>query len=554
MSTPDTSAPPRLGLVIIAMTIGNAVILVSQTAVPLSLPAIMDEFGVGSSSVQWVLTASLLPLAGLMVLGGRLGDLYGLRRVFCAGSIVFAIASLAAGLAPTFEFLVAARVVQGAGGALLLPTSVAIVSAVAGEKDAGRALGTLGGAAAVAGALGPIIGGALTGMFGWRFVMLVNLPLAALSMVIALLVVPSDPRRADRERVDVIGAVLLSVTLIGVVFGIGQSQVWGWTSPGVWLPLVAAVISATAFVAVERRVAVPLMDLRLLTRHRNYAGATISQGLGGMIEMGLGVIFPLLLILNLGMDPATAGLALLPTTLPMVIVAPLAGRWYDKVGGRLPLMTGFGVLGLAGVALMLAVPTHEFVPLIPGLTLYGIGLAIVLTVNDPVSLDSVPTQHHGQVSGVSATAEQFGGALGIAAFYLVFHTTYVHELHERIDSSDLPNLTTAQYEKLRADIEAAEQTGLRSDHFDPEFTDYLRSTLDAATSAHVLTFGMTVVVAVLGVVASALLVRRAVDNPIDMTSPEKVFAAGAVVGSASSSKHLHRQRHRDDQPAPRDPV
>lgn len=247
----------RLGLVIVAMTIGNAIILVSQTAVPLALPSVMHDFRVGSGEVQWVLTASLLPLAGLMVLGGRLGDLFGLRRMFVMGSIVFGAASLVAGLAPTFELLVLARAIQGVGGALLLPTSVAIVSAVAGEKDAGRALGTLGGAAAVAGAMGPIIGGALTGAFGWRAVMLVNLPLAALSVLGALRVVPADPPRTQRARVDLVGAVLLCLTLVGIVFGIGQSQSWGWSSPGVWLPLAIAVVTGIAFVLVERRVAVP---------------------------------------------------------------------------------------------------------------------------------------------------------------------------------------------------------------------------------------------------------------------------------------------------------
>lgn len=154
----------------------SAIIVVSQTAMPLALPSVMNDFRVGSGQVQWVLTASLLPLAGLMILGGRLGDLFGLRRMLVLGSMVFGVASLVAGVGPTFEVLILARAIQGVGGALLLPTSVAIVSAVAGERDAGRALGTLGGAAAVAGALGPIIGGALTGAFGWRAVRLVNVP------------------------------------------------------------------------------------------------------------------------------------------------------------------------------------------------------------------------------------------------------------------------------------------------------------------------------------------------------------------------------------------
>jgi EmrB/QacA subfamily drug resistance transporter len=518
--------------VIVAMTIGNGIILVSQTAVPLAIPSVMAELGVGSNTAQWVLTASLLPLAGLMVLGGRLGDLFGLRRIFLVGCIAFASASLLAGLAPTFEVLVAARALQGAGGALLLPTSVAIVSSVAGRGSAGRALGMLGGAAAVAGALGPIIGGSLTGAFGWRGVMLVNLPLSVISVFVTLVVVRRDARPTARSRIDFTGAILLSVTLIGIVFGVTQSQTWGWSSTGVIVALAAAAIAGVAFVIAERRIAVPLLDFRLLAQHRNYAGATISQGLGGMIEMGLGIILPLLLILNLGMNPTVAGLALLPTTLPMVVVAPLAGRWYDKVGGRLPLMTGFGILAVSGLALMFAANGRNFALLIPGLLLYGIGLAIVLTVNDPVSLDSVPQRDHGQASGVSATAEQFGGALGIALFFLVFHSSYVQRLHTLIDGSSLRNLTDAEYATMRDDIQSAEQTGLDPTQFPAEFQDYLPLAFQASAFGYTMAFAGVIVVAAAGVISSALFVRKASTAvETDMTSAEKVFAAGAAVGS-----------------------
>ena len=540
------SAPARLGLVIVAMTVGNAIILVSQTAVPLALPSIINELGVDSASVQWVLTASLLPLAGFMVLGGRLGDLFGLRRLFVLGSFIFAAASLLGGLAPTFDILIAARVLQGVGGAMLLPTSVAIVSAVAGSKKAGRALGTLGGAAAVAGALGPIIGGALAGAFGWRAVMLVNLPLAAISVIGALLLVRRDPPRTERARVDIGGALLLSVAIVGVVFGIGQAPSWGWTSVGVWCPIAVAVVAGVLFVLVERRVAVPLMDLSLLKRHRNYAGATISQGLGGMVEMGLGVIFPLILILNLGMDPALAGLALLPTTLPMVIVAPLAGRWYDRVGGRTPLVVGFAILALAGIALALASFSHTLPPLLPGLFLYGVGLAIVLTVNDPVSLDSVPPESHGQVSGVSATGEQFGGALGLAALYVAFHTTYVDQLENLIAASSLADLTGQQLQRLRSDLEAAENTGLDPSTFDPALAQYLDLAFDASALGYAVAFGASAVIALLGVIASALLVRRVTETPVDMTTPGAVFATGTTVGSAASAVVTHRHKSRSD--------
>jgi EmrB/QacA subfamily drug resistance transporter len=504
----NNTGTSRLGLVIVAMTIGNAIILVSQTAVPLALPSIMAELGVGSDTAQWVLTASLLPLAGFMVLAGRLADLIGLRRMFVLGSIVFAAASLASGLAPSFELLIAFRVVQGLGGALILPTSVAIVSAAARGSSAGRALGTVGGAAAVAGACGPIIGGVLTSAFGWRAVMLVNIPLAILAVLIALAVVARDAPITERPRVDLIGAALLCITLVGVVFGVTQSQSWGWASPGVIGPLAAAVIAATAFVIVERRTAHPLVDFALFRKYQNYAGATISQGIGGVVEMGLGILFPLLLILNLGLDPAVAGLALLPTTLPMVLVAPLAGRWYDKVGGRIPLVTGFIILAAAAAALYIGASFVSLPALIPGLLLYGIGLALVLTINDPVSLDQIPKSDQGQASGVSATAEQFGGALGIAGLYAVYHTTYLTQLDRIVAASPLADLTSDQAAELKNGLIAAEQTGLNPGTFPADVQQYLIFALDASTWGFAIAFLVAGVAALAGAGLSWALIRR----------------------------------------------
>lgn len=272
---------PSPGLVLAAMTLANAMILVDQTAVPLTLPDIMGDFGVGSQAVQWVLTASLLSLAGLLVLGGRLGDQLGRRRVFLTGAMLFVGSSTVAGLAPQFEVLVAARVLQGAGGALMLPVSVAIVSAAFPAERRGRALGTMGGTAAVAGALGPTIGGVLDSVLSWRAVLPVNIPLAA----------------------GCIGAALLCAALVGLVLGLGQTQDDPVASAPVLAPLAVAAAAAVVFWRHERRTAEPLMSFALLGRHRNYLGATVSQGLAGMAEMGVGVLFPLILILNLGMDP-----------------------------------------------------------------------------------------------------------------------------------------------------------------------------------------------------------------------------------------------------------
>jgi len=191
----------------------------------------------------------------------------------------------------------------------------------------------------------------------------------------------------------------------------------------------------------------------------------VSQFIAGIAEMGLALLFPLLLVLNLEMSPTLAGLALIPTTLPMVFVAPLAGRWVDRAGGRAPLVTGFAVLLVATVILAWSVHANSYLPLLPGLLLYGIGLALILTANDPVSLDTVPETDHGQASGVSATAEQFGGAVGIAGLFLIFHASYISWLQSKIASGPLPSMTPQQAAQFKNEIFAAVSTGLRPKAF-----------------------------------------------------------------------------------------
>ena len=326
--------------------------------------------------------------------------------------------------------------------------------------------------------------------------------------------IPPDASRTERAHVDVAGSELLSVALVGMVFSLAQSQAWGWTSPGVVVPIVASVAAGVSFVLVERRnTTAPLMDFGLLRRYPNYRAAVLSQCLAGMAEMRLGVLFPLIMILNLGMSPGLAGLALLPTTLPMIVVAPVAGRWYDRVGGGRPLLTGYVLLAVSATLLAVAVTADRYLLLLPGLFVYGVGLALVLTVNDPVSLDTLPESSHGQASGVSATAEQFGGAIGIAGLYLAFHVSYAHRLNVIVDRGPLADLTTAAAARLKADLLSAETTGLKPSLFDPAVAQYLRATREASNFGYAVAFVMVAALAVVAAVAVAGLVRRPPDEP-----------------------------------------
>jgi EmrB/QacA subfamily drug resistance transporter len=486
------------------MTLANAMVLVDQTAVPLTLAEIMRSYDIGSQKAQWVLNASLVSLSALLVLGGQLGDMLGRRRVFTFGTIIFAAASACAAFAPTFDLLILCRAVQGAGGALMLPTTVALVSAAFSGPQRGTALGTMGGIAAVAGAAGPVIGGVLTATLGWPAVFLINVPLGAIAVIIALRAIPPDVDRVRAKRVDLAGAALLAVAIVALIVGLGQSQSWGWDSLAVWGILIVAVVAAVVFVVVERRKSQPLVDLSLLATSPGYRTAVISQSTAGAAEMGLGVILPLLLILNLGMPPGLAGLALLPASLPLIFIAPLVGRWYDRAGARPPMLTGYVLLAASGLLLARGGFTGNYWLILPGLLLYGAGLAIVLTVNDPVSLSDVPEAAQGQAAGVSATAEQFGGALGIAVLYLIFHTTYVAKLHAIINSGPLADLTQDEYARLKADIIAAESTGLKPKLFDPFLSPYLRSAFIASAWGYAVAF---LAVSLLGIVGCVLAWR-----------------------------------------------
>lgn len=346
-----------------------------------------------------------------------------------------------------------------------------------------------------------MIGGVLTATLGWPAVFLINVPLAAVAIIITLTAIPRDVRPVGSRKVDLAGAALLAVGIVALIVGLGQSQTWGWNSLAVWALMIFAAVSAVAFVVVERRRAHPLVDLSLLGTSPGNRTAVISQCIAGAAEMGLGVISPLLLILNLGMPPGVAGLALLPESVPLIFIAPLVGRWYDRAGTRPPMLTGYLLLAASGLFLAGGGFTHNYWLILPGLVLYGGGLAIVLTVNDPVSLSDVPETSHGQAAGVSATAEQFGGALGIAVLYLIFHATYVAQLHAIIDRGPLADLTADQYARLRADIIAAESTGLKPKLFDPLLSPYLDAAFSASAWGYAVTF---LAVTVIGIGGSVL--------------------------------------------------
>src|SRR5262245_23443057 len=335
------------------MTLANSMILVDQTSVPLATPDLIHDLGASLSEGPWILTANILPLAALMVLGGRLGDLFGLRRVFLTGACIFVVSSTLVGLSQDIVWAIAARALQGTGAALMMPTALAIVSSIYPSAERGRALGILAGASAFFAALGPVLGGMLTAI-DWRLVFLINVPIAIVTILLTLSSTPDlKPRPGAPRKLDYPGAITFGLGIGLIVFALTQGNGNNWGNSEVVIGFIGAAVMLIAFVFIEMRVENPLMEFRLF-RHLNFLAANISQVLAGMVELGMGYLLPFYLLLVIGIDPLVAGLALIPATLPIILAGPLAGRLFDRVGGRIPLVAGFLTLAASGLALGIA--------------------------------------------------------------------------------------------------------------------------------------------------------------------------------------------------------
>ena len=515
----DTQVTRAMWVTLAAMTVAASMILVDQTAVPLATPNAVNDLGGSAHESQWLLTANILPLAAFMVLGGRLGDLFGLRRTFLAGAVLFGVATTLAATAQDMPWMIGARVLQGTGAALMMPTSIAIVSSVFPGSRRGTALGVVAGGSASFAALGPVLGGLLTSI-DWRLVFVLNLVLAVLAVVLTLRSTPDiQPDPDAPRRVDMPGAVLLALALGALVFGLSQGPVEGWSDPGVLWPIAAGVVLLVAFVVVELRTSLPLVDFRLF-RHLNFLAANISQLLAGMVELGLGYLLPFLLLLVVGVDPAVAGIALIPATVPIVLAGPLAGRLYDRFGGRWPLVGGYLVLAASGLALGLVAGEASATALIPGLLLQGIGLGVVLTVNDPTGLTAVGADDQGAAAGMINTSEQLGGAIGIAVLLAVELGVYRDQVYERLADQGI-RPTRAESELGKEFIFEAERVGLERAAEQAQGSPVVKVALQDLVDAHVSGFSaafyLTSVLALVAALLMFVLVRRrgrVLDTPV----------------------------------------
>jgi EmrB/QacA subfamily drug resistance transporter len=409
---------PSVRWTFVVTSVAAFMVALDNLVVTMALPSIREHLHASLAQLEWTVNAYTLTFAVLLLPAAALGDRLGRRRVFIAGMAVFTVASAAAALAPNAGALVAARALQGVGGAAVLPLSLTLLTSAVAPARRGAALGVWGATSGLAVALGPLLGGAVTQGASWQFIFWLNVPIGLVTIPLAVRSLSESYGPA--KRMDLVGLALVSVGLFAVVFGLVRGNSHGWATPAELVSLIGGAVLVTAFLAWERRVADPILPLYLF-RSRAFSAV---NGAALLMSVGMfGSIFLLAQFLQTvqGYDPLSAGLRTLPWTAMPVLVAPLAGPLSDRIGGKPLLVTGL-VLQAAGIFWLgaeLATGSSYASMLIP-FVLSGIGMGLFFVPVASVVMGSVPPQLQGVASGANNGIRELGGVLGIAVLGAVF--------------------------------------------------------------------------------------------------------------------------------------
>ena len=422
----SSDGPNRQWWVLVGTCLGLFILMLDSTVVALALPTIQRDLYASADNVQWVLNGYLLVISVLVVTAGRLGDIAGRRRIFLIGMAVFAAGSVLAALADDDAVLVAARVIQGAGGAAMLSLSLAVVSHAFPVEKQGQALGIWAAVSALALAIGPLVGGVLIDI-DWRLIFWINLPICAAGILITRWAAQESRDETSPPKLDYPGLVTLTPGLLAVVFALVRADDWGWGSVKTLGLLALGLVLLTAFWAIEHRVPSPIVDFSLF-RNGPYLGA--SAAAFALVGAYWVVIFyqPQYLQEVLDHGPVAAGLLVLPITAPMVFISPFCGPLIKRVGPR-GLMTAGMVCGAVGLALLTQIDaSSSYGALLPGYLLFGIALGLVYAPMSTAAMLAMPRDKAGIAAGVLAMVRVTAGALALAVVSAVFQSIQADQL------------------------------------------------------------------------------------------------------------------------------
>jgi len=423
--------------ILIATILASSMAFIDSTAINVALPALQKSFHATVVDVQWVVESYGLFLGALILAGGSLGDLFGRRLIFVAGTVVFAVASVACGVAPNIKVLIIARSIQGVGAALLVPGSLAIISTSFDEKSRGQAIGTWSGFTAITTALGPVLGGWLVEHTSWRWVFVINLPLAAAVTGISVWRIP-ESRSAAVSRLDWSGALLATLGLGGMVFSLIESISLGWRNPLVFGSLIAALACLLGFAALEGRTSSPMIPLALF-KNPNFSGANLVTL---FLYAAVGIFFfllPLNLIQVQGYSATAAGAAILPLILLMFLLSRWSGGLVARYGPRKPLIVGPLVAALGFILFVVpSVGADYWKTFFPAVTILGLGMAVTVAPLTTNVMNSVDQDRVGTASGVNNAVARVAGVLGIAVLGIVMVYAFRARLDRSLEHLSLP--------------------------------------------------------------------------------------------------------------------
>lgn len=455
---------------------------IDGTVVNVALPFLQTNLNATAIGIQWVVEAYSLFLSALLLVGGSLGDRYGRRRIFNLGVVIFAVASALCGLAANIEQLIAARAVQGIGGALLVPGSLALISSSFNEKERGKAIGTWSGFSAMTTAIGPVLGGWLVEHWSWRAAFFLNLPLAVAVLLISLWKVPESREKVHHGSLDWPGATLATISLGGVIYGLIESPRLGFSNPFVLLALIGGLLALAGFILNEARAKNPMVPLKLF-RNRNFAGANVLTLLLYAALSGTFFFFTLNLIQIQHYSATAAGAALLPFVVLMFSLSRWSGGLIDRFGPRLPLTIG-PIIAAAGFALY-AVPGlngNYWTTFFPAVIVLGLGMAVTVAPLTTTVMSSVGEEQAGVASGINNAVSRTAGLLAIAVFGVMMLQGFSQNLGSRLSEIQMdeqlrhsiyeervklaalevpPNTDSATLEKIKVAIAESFVSGFR---------------------------------------------------------------------------------------------
>jgi EmrB/QacA subfamily drug resistance transporter len=498
----DSRSP---SLTLIATILGSTVVFLDGTVVNVALPAISDGLDVGLAGQQWVVESYTLALVALLLVGGSLGDQFGRRRIFVIGLIAFGFTSALCAIAPTAEFLIAARALQGIAGALLVPGSLAIVASTFEGAARGKAVGTWTAWTGIATVLGPAGGGALIGLVSWRAIFWVNIPLIVATVMLTLHAVEESRDEDAFLGIDWLGILLSAIGLGGPTFALIEQPANGWSDPMVWVPLVVGIACFALFILREALARHPMLPLGLF-RIRNFwvANLTTLTAYAGLIG---GLFFVGLFLQQVaGYSALEAGLATTPISILMFFLSPRFGHLASDTGPRLPMSAG-PIAGGIGLLMLLRVDSdpNYLLDVLPGLLVFGVGLSATVAPLTATVLDSVDEHHVGIASGVNNGVSRVAGLLAIAILGAVISANFGSELDSQLGSAPLSGAATTAVADAKEKPLAVPEKGRMTEG---EAARVTTAADEASTASFHLGVGIAGVLMILGGVVAALGVQN----------------------------------------------